>query len=379
MPADGGEGVARSSAVHVPALDGVRGLAIVLVLAHNFSLLDGATSIVARLVSLGLDAGWVGVGLFFVLSGFLITGILLDTREAENYWGAFLARRALRIFPLYYAVLFVAFVVAPLFGRVPLGAEHQLWLWTYLANFAPPVAIFSHVWSLSIEEQFYLLWPLFVRRLSRRGITAFSCALVGVAVVSRLALRQSSFGPEAAYVFTFARVDALALGALSAVALRDARARARIAKRRTALRGLALLVGLGTFVATRGAPRTGAATQMFGYTAFALVFAWFVLDAATALPREPLARVLAWRPLRSIGRYSYAMYIFHLPIHLLVGRWLLTRFAGGDLHPASLGIALAYEAFGLVVSYAAAAASYHLFEKRFLVWKARFRPRWSSP
>ena len=128
--------------------------------------------------------------LFNVISGFLITGILLDTRDASNYWRTFLGRRAVRIFPLYYVVLFAAFVVAPMLGRAPAGLEHQVWYWTYLANWAGPlgrtVTVFPHFWSLSIEEQYYLLWPLLVRRLRPRSLGVLSLGLVVLALASRV-------------------------------------------------------------------------------------------------------------------------------------------------------------------------------------------------
>src|SRR5438045_445958 len=121
---------------HMPTLDGVRGLAILIVVMHNLSLLTEPHGLAAQLLASWLDRGWVGVQLFFVLSGFLITGILLDTRKADNYYRAFLGRRLLRIFPLYYAVLFGAFVVTPLVAHPIDGHEHQIWLWTYLGNWA---------------------------------------------------------------------------------------------------------------------------------------------------------------------------------------------------------------------------------------------------
>jgi hypothetical protein len=106
---------------HLPALDGVRGLAIVLVLCHNFQILEAPSGLVGRVFELAFDLGWIGVQLFFVLSGFLITGILLDTQDSPAYYRNFFVRRVLRIFPLYYGVLLIAFVLVPLLAAVPAG------------------------------------------------------------------------------------------------------------------------------------------------------------------------------------------------------------------------------------------------------------------
>ncbi|HVH42258.1 MAG TPA: acyltransferase [Labilithrix sp.] len=364
----------------MPALDGLRGLAILLVLAHDYNLLEDAESTAGRLLGLALNSGWLGVQLFFVLSGYLITGILIDTKKADNYWAAFLGRRAVRIFPLYYAVLFAAFVVAPLVARAPAGSEHQIWFWTYLANWAEPfgrsVSIFPHFWSLSIEEQFYLFWPLVVRRLSPRGLAGVCFGLVILAVTSRILVRPTEIGTGAAYMFTVCRVDALALGAAGALAVRDERVRAGLLGRRTLLRIAAFALFASTFVVTRGAPRTGIWTQTFGYTVFAIVFAYAVVDAALGRDEERFVRVLSASPLGAVGRYSYGMYVFHTPLHLLVGLPAIASLSGIDAHgPHGIAFSLAYFLGATAVTFVLALASYHLLEKHFLALKARIAPR----
>jgi peptidoglycan/LPS O-acetylase OafA/YrhL len=158
--------------VHTPALDGIRGIAILLVLVHHFTLFDPITSVGAWLGFVAL-LGWSGVDLFFVLSGFLITGILIDARTSDRYFISFYARRTLRIFPLYYLVVFLCFVVLPYFPRwheLLVGhANLPEWpYWTYLVNFSIAERdAFQHgvldvAWSLAIEEQFYLLWAVLV-------------------------------------------------------------------------------------------------------------------------------------------------------------------------------------------------------------------------
>lgn len=363
-----------TSRVHIAALDGVRGIAVLLVLAHNFNLIEGARSLLARATGLALNSGWLGVQLFFALSGFLITGILLDTRGADNYWSAFLARRALRIFPLYYAVLITAFVLARVAGYSLQGSEHQVWLWTYLANFAPSVNGFSHFWSLSVEEQFYLVWPLLVRNLSRGRLAKVCAALIVVAIASRVVLRSSSFGPEAAYTFTMARVDALSLGALAAIGYREAHVRAWLIEQRGRLRWGSFIIALATLVSTRGAARTGVHMQTYGYTVFGVVFTYYVLDAVLARPSDTLVKTLSSSPLRSLGRYSYAMYVFHLPLHLFVGLPLLDRLFGVR-STSSVAFALAYFLIATLATYVASLISYHVLERHWLALKRYAEPR----
>src|ERR1700741_4392574 len=154
----------------IPQLDAIRGIAILVVVVHNLHGLDFPP------LSLVTNYGWMGVDLFFVLSGFLITGILLDTKLSEHYFRNFYARRGLRIWPLYYAVLLFMFVVVPLlrpqdtaelFQRSSPWWSYPLFLQNFLVN-APALAVgpLGVSWSLAVEELFYLVWPFFVRYLS---------------------------------------------------------------------------------------------------------------------------------------------------------------------------------------------------------------------
>ena len=155
----------QANASHIPGLDGLRGVAILLVLVHMLNVLEIEHGMPAWVFGRISQIGWTGVQLFFVLSGFLITGILLDTQRSKNYFPAFYGRRTLRIFPLYFSVLTIAFVILPWLGSVPpaVAADrpHQIWLWTYLSNWAAIFdqgsKAFPHFWSLAVEEQFYLV------------------------------------------------------------------------------------------------------------------------------------------------------------------------------------------------------------------------------
>jgi peptidoglycan/LPS O-acetylase OafA/YrhL len=365
----------REARGHLPSLDGIRGLAILLVVLHNTNPIEAPASLAAKLVGIVVDWGWVGVQLFFVLSGLLITGILLDTAKAENFYSAFFARRILRIFPLYYAVLFAAFVVVPLVtGHAIDGAREQVWLWTYLSNWADPfghsVPAFPHFWSLAVEEQFYLVWPFIVLHAGTRGVLRIGVALVVVAFLSRLALLLGGFGHAGPYAFTICRVDALALGAIAAVLLRDPRAVAWIERHARALGGSAIALFVAGAFVTHGYPRAGFRTQTVGYTLLALVFALGVFFAARSDLRAGARASWLQAPwLRTLGKYSYALYVFHPLLQSTLGEPLLRRATGGHVSLLASGV---YMASMLAVSLAAAVVSYHLFERHFLSLKSRF-------
>lgn len=371
-----------------PSLDGVRGVAILLVLGHNLDVLDDVPGRVSHALGLAGDVGWIGVQLFFVLSGLLITAILLRTRESLSYVRSFFARRVLRIFPLYYAVLVLAFVLLPLLARVSPAidamvppalvrdAANQIWLWTYLGNWSSiwgaASDAFPHFWSLSVEEQFYLVWPFVVRRFHAR-IVAVCVVLSIVAFASRLALRLAHADPHGPYTFTICRMDALGCGAaLAALLRRDAFVEALRRRAAWIAAGAAALFVVGAGVSGLYA-RTGFADQTFGYSILSVVFAAFVALAVLgdADGRGALRRVLTSRVLRVYGKYSYGVYVFHSPLHLFVGLRALRAFVP-DGHPRTLGVALAYMTALALASLMIAVVSYHAFESRFLRLKDRF-------
>jgi peptidoglycan/LPS O-acetylase OafA/YrhL/alpha-beta hydrolase superfamily lysophospholipase len=375
VPASTEPRLPRPSQHHVGALDGLRGIAILLVLLHGFDMIhdtNGAT----RAVDLLLDLGWTGVQLFFVLSGYLITGILLDTRRAATYYRSFFVRRVLRIFPLYYGVLFVAFAIIPWIVTVPAGyGDHQIWLWTYLANYVGPFGYdepaFPHFWSLCVEEQFYLVWPFLVRRGGSRGVLVFSGLLIALGVACRVFARLhfgEPIGHEIAYMATPCRADALAIGALAALAVRSERVASTL--RRI---GSGPLLAAGLVIAAAGGlgggiARVAAGMQVFGYPLIALGFALVLLAALRH--ESPVARVLGTPLLRRCGTYSYGMYVFYAPLHLFVGLPLLARLG----HAPTFIEGIAYEAGAIVATFILGAVSYHVYEKRFLDLKARVAP-----
>ena len=374
-----------SSTGRLPALDGIRGLAIIWVVLHNTTdllspTLHGASHVLAFLV----HPGWIGVQLFFALSGFLITGSLLDTQRATNYFRAFYARRALRILPLYYTVLILLLIVAP---ELHLGAtllqanpKEQLSLWLFIVNWthAAPDG-FAHFWSLAVEEQFYLFWPFIVHRLAARRLFAVCVYIALIALVMRGIMVFSGASSWTVYTATTSRLDALALGGAGACLLRIPAARAWLASRLTAVNLAALALFVVGVPITRAYNTDSIRCQIFGFTLLALCCATLVTTAAAGAGQARptmLARVLCWSPLRSCGKYSYAIYIFHQLINKLLGEpWMVARFGS---HPPAHAVYLYSLTIGLI-SFGAAYLSYHLLEKHFLALKYLLVPRIPRP
>jgi len=363
-------------------LDGVRGLAILMVVLHSFSVAnDPLPGIAGRLLYAGIGGGWIGVTLFFVLSGFLITGILLDTQHERGHFRRFYLRRTLRIAPLYYGVLLVAFVVLPLAGAAPApvraDAPQQVWLWTYLSNWVLPFGIadhsFPHFWSLAVEEQFYLLWPLLTWRRSPHAVLRWGLALALLAPVVRAALLLGGGTPEMVYAWSPCRMDALALGGSAAAALRLPALAAGVMARRRQLLAMAAAVFVACVLGFHGLPRAEFAMQTLGYSLLAVSFSLLVLALACAdLAGDVQPAVALWRaaPLRVLARYSYGIYIVHKP--LADGMAPLMRSLGERVLQSPAANAT-YFITGLAASLALATLSYHLYEQRFLALKAHVR------
>lgn len=363
---------------HVTALDGLRGLAILLVIPHNADVFSHASAFMWPAAMLA-HAGWIGVQLFFVLSGFLITGNLLDSQRSSNYYSSFFARRALRIFPLYYGVLVLGLVVLPhvatLSPQTLASHTHQIWLWTFLVNWAEPfdrtVWGFPHFWSLAIEEQFYLVWPFLVHKRTPRAVWTLCAGIVVAAFVFRCAMMWSGIKPEALYMFTVSRMDALAIGAACAALLRTPATAAILHRYDRHYWKAGLLLVIAMTVATRGFEIYGADTFTYGYPLVSIGFALLLL--ATLTPSAGSASVyqsmLNFAPLRSVGKYSYAIYVLHMPIQLTMGAAILPWLRSSTtLYP------LIYPVLIAALSYLAAFASYHLYEKHFLKLKRYFVP-----
>ncbi len=374
-------GVTSGVSDRIPALDGLRGIAILLVLLLHFGQfghgLPAPTVLVDRIFIRLARTGWMGVDLFFVLSGFLITGILTDTKGDRRYFGQFYARRVLRIFPLYYAALALFLVVLP--ALLPnhwvlrdLQAD-AVWYWTYLYNmkvaatgFQPSSAL-GHFWSLCVEEQFYLVWPFLVLYLSKKNVLIACAFAVVAALMIRLALSVTGYVvlPD---VWTLARMDALAVGAFIAVLFRLPGGLA-IMRRWAPHIAVAAGIPLGILL------RYDVALATVSHTLVALLFGAVLILCLSASPLTVLGKATGASVLRFFGRYSYALYVFHPPLI-----WFKPAFTLAFV-PTVFGSQLPGYLLWLVMSIGAcvviAEISWHLIEAPFLRLK-RFFPYQST-
>lgn len=371
----------------VTGLDGLRGLAILLVLGHNFDPESHGSGLLVRLITYPLDSGWTGVQLFFVLSGYLITCGLMAEQSSPDYYRSFFIRRTLRIFPLYFVTLFLLLIVLPLFMALPEALahekQHQIWLWLYLSNWTAPLGLggegLPHFWSLAVEEQFYLLWPFVIHRRRPVEVIWISFFVIVASLLARTGSLLAGLDPKIVYTWTIYRMDALAVGSLIAALMTMPDMKSRLSGRigRGALVPAGVAAAMGV-VATRGFPRLTFPTQTFGYTLLALVFGLLVMAVACARDSDNAwwLRALRSQSLGAFGKYSYAMYVIHKPLHDLVGMPALQRFLGSGR--LGLAVSALYIAGATVVTLVAAIISYHLLERHFLALKERFGARWAA-
>ena len=363
----------------MPPLDGLRGLAILMVMLFHYATELNIHSLPQHVVMLVGQFGWTGVDLFFVLSGFLITGILLDSRDAENYLSSFYLRRVLRIFPVYYLSLLVAFLLFPIFlpgiARFsPLPTE-RIWFFAYLQNWFGLLVngdrqmLIGHYWSLGIEEQFYMIWPWIVYRNSTKGILKIAIGVSLVSLLLRFVLIGFHVTPELIYRNTFTRMDALVIGAACTCLLREPSC-VEYLRRFAPWMWLAPLIALGILRETTSAFGTHSpGVQGLGFTVIALSYAALLVGVVLTMgSRSMLQYVFCSRVMRTFGKYSYAAYIWHQLTRILVLKVEMSM-----LHtklPGPINVPLMTMAT-LVLSM----VSFAVVESPFLALKGRFKPR----
>jgi len=320
---------------------------------------------------------WCGVQLFFVLSGFLITGILLDGRKqveagTSRFWmlRQFYIRRFLRIFPLYYAVVFAGHI-----AQLPGFTEEFGWNLAYLTNFyivlkGAWVGVASHLWTLSVEEQFYLIWPWIVLFLPKRRLLPTFVGVTIFAIVYRI-VTTGSFGLN---LLPFASLDSFGMGALLAVAQRrekegSARLRRTICAIGLWLGAPLLILGLALHFPPQSLP--GKLGVMMMNLALPLLFTPLISHAADGFTGV-LGFFLTRRSILYIGRISYGIYIYHLPVG-----WVFT--VKGSRWLSWLPWFIPHSVVLLVATIALAALSWHLFERPINQLKRLFPYRANGP
>ncbi|HSU19341.1 MAG TPA: acyltransferase [Acidobacteriaceae bacterium] len=384
---------------YYPALDGLRAVSMLMIFQIHY--LPGL-----------LNWGWAGVDFFFVLSGFLITGILYDTRETAHRLRNFYGRRVLRIFPLYYGVLLIGWMMTPIFHWI----WHPAWiLWPlYLGNYArfiwigdftrtggpiphlwswmgplenlysplpfktPVILMFQHFWSLCIEEQFYLIWPpvvflIGVRTRLRDLCLAMMILVLAARVICLYTVPPLYLGVDLLYRTTIFRLDALLFGGMLALMLRGPEAVWLIRFRKLAL--VVILCGFATFeiayrvMAGRAYPAelNSDGITTLGLTALDLLGGALLL---VALDEASIVyRLLTLKPLRRLGKISYGFYVLHQIPEALYSTWV-RRFYGhfGLIH----GQRFAFAALGFSATLVLSILSFRFFEQPFLRMKSRF-------
>ena len=374
-----------SASSRIPELDGLRGIAISLVvLIHYFYWgppnLGSAASVMnhvyvwfERCVALG----WTGVDLFFVLSGFLIGGILIDSRDSENYYKAFYMRRFYRILPIYYLTILgyiiLLWTLRPamrLHFPAPVEAwpdASVLWLFAFVQNFrfTSHTSLgwhwFSPTWSLAVEEQFYLVAPLLVRRLSRRTLFGVLCAVVVAAPAARMwvhfHLPVDKISLDLAYILMPCRADSLAIGILLALLWRTESFREWLAGHHSALYGFFGVFLGGVVVLGLWSPSNlSLPMESVGYTWIALFYGsvlMLVMEKRSGL----VAALTRLGILRDLGRVSYCFYLLHSGVS-----WLILEAMAAMIRKPALGAIAAANCASAIVVYALAKISWRNLE-----------------
>jgi peptidoglycan/LPS O-acetylase OafA/YrhL len=364
-----------------PALDGIRAVAVTLVFMDHYG--GGAHG--GRLlntINVMREHGWVGVDLFFVLSGFLITGILFDTRNDSHFFKRFFVRRSLRIFPVFYLVVAVLLALTPLLQYqwrpghllflVYMGnfwANHDFSLYEVVSGNHPHFnALIGHFWSLCVEEQFYLLWPAVVWVVRDRVKLLWTAA--GISLVA-LMLRCAMFAmAEPAHAETWIirtlpfRMDTLLIGGMLALLLRGPNA----ARWQRLCRPLFLVSGGLVLAIFFFSPAYDSGWLLtVGLTLIALASAGLI--GLTLRPGSSSFRLFYRKPLRILGRYSYGFYIFHF---IFAWEWIqLLVVLTNSLHSRAIAGVLALS-INFTTTFLVSKLSYDLFEVRFLRLKRYF-------
>jgi len=356
-------------------LDGLRGIAIAMVLIHHSANLPWPTECTSTPLFKSYwhiaESLWVGVDIFFVLSGFLITSILIKTRYAKNYFTGFYGRRLLRIFPMFFLVLLAVSIV------LLWKSEFQLWQflvllfsfgnWLIIGGHEVPVL--NHFWSLAVEDQFYLTWPLVLFFFKPRQIVNICFGLIFIAILLRLFLAWGGINAYINYKITPTRWDGLAWGAILACLPTCPKFERWIQSHLKQLQYVAAICLLVVF---------GIKGGLFGYSNFSIslgmpwveLLSFALVFQTLQIHDNKLNRILNSMPLQWLGRYSYSIYLLHMPCLFIAMYLFCTK---QSISKGALMLALS---FYLIVSLVLARLAWTLVEEPFLKLRYKFKPQW---
>jgi len=364
----------------IPQLDGLRGIAIGLVLLHHFifQLHPPMPQWLSAILLPIAELGWSGVDLFFVLSGFLIGGILVDARASANYYRTFYIRRGFRILPLYSLLVLLGFLLVEL-ATHGVGAMKGVALhpapWPYYLTFTQNFYFARHTdvvsylqitWSLAVEEQFYLTLPLLVRKVDENRLLG---VVIGMAVffgVLRSALYWNGYiNPMQSYVLPFCRFDSLFIGVACALLARKARLYSWLQNHSRVLIAAAIAFGCAFFFMDHHLWTRNLLLHTAGFSIIGIFYAC-VMMLILIRPQGVLARMLCYKPLMQLGIVSYCVYLIHGSVLVLVEQLLRLVLNRSDFE---LWLAIA---LGAAMTVLAAQASWQAFELRMIGLGHRF-------
>jgi peptidoglycan/LPS O-acetylase OafA/YrhL len=333
----------------IARLDGIRGFAILMVLLHHHEL---------------LKTGWTGVDLFFVLSGFLITRILLKSRNDKDYWSSFYQKRAFRILPPLIPMLIIGIALSP---------HTNLWAALgYILFLGNVVDVTRHyafmlfsTWSLGVEEHFYLLWPVVVLYLSRKRLAILACGVLLLDPVLRV-LATPHVSAMSIYVLTPFRLDGLAAGSLLALLVSHDKAISvlKVVSGWVCIAALMLYVGIHWKLGESFSyPADHKLFNGIGYSLIAAV-AFFLVAHVLLNEHSIVSRVLSWSPLAGLGRISYGVYLYHMAVIMAAEK--IYR----QPHPIPVEVIHVLALVDIPVTIAIAYLSFHFYELPIMRWSS---------
>lgn len=357
---------------YILGIDGLRAISIIAVLFFHCNLfyIDNHYSVFDKIFQT-LD---IGVDIFFVISGFLITGILLRTVNGKNYYRNFMFRRILRIFPVYYLLLFFSFVILPQFDhpKIEEWSSVTAWpYWLYLSNFAIAAqgrflhGIVDISWSLAIEEQFYLIWPWVILWFKPKILVKICIGGTLASFLLRFICYGLGFTLHDIHLFTFTHLDGLLFGSLISLSLAGH-------CELTSFKKKAYPISIISFVSIL-------ILTLIPHNSIVYLFAFcrpliVALGAGAVIYLITQGRFtfLNHKVLVNIGKYSYGIYLFHNPIQAALQKVFIKDFFNSQGALGSAFVQFGFVGIVLIISYMAAYVSFHLFEKHFLKLKRFF-------